>query len=79
MAPSLRNQAALLDLPLEVLTAVCLQLDVRDLVRVAETCKRFSYGDDGPQTVGLPIKSPVIAFPRLELSAITRPAGCSES
>jgi hypothetical protein len=38
----------LLGLPTEVLKAVCLKLDLLDLVRVAETCKRFRYGD--PET-----------------------------
>jgi hypothetical protein len=76
---------ALLDLPLEVLTGVCLQLDLRDLVRVAETCKRFRHGEGGLETAELPTKSPVVtallelAFPRRELSPSTRPMGCFES
>jgi alpha-tubulin suppressor-like RCC1 family protein len=73
------------DLPLEVLTAVCQQLDLHDLVRVAETCKRFRHGDGGLETAELPTKSPVIsalrehAFPRPELIPSMRPMGCSES
>jgi hypothetical protein len=38
MAGSSPSAAALLDLPLEVLIDVCGQLDLRDLIRVAETC-----------------------------------------
>jgi hypothetical protein len=53
MAESSPSAADLLDLPLEVLTCVCQQLDLLDLVRVAETCKRFRHGDDGLVTVGL--------------------------
>jgi hypothetical protein len=49
------------DLPLEELTCVCLQLDLRDLIRVAETCTRFRHGDSGLKTVELPTKSPVVA------------------
>jgi len=41
------DEAALLDLPLEVLTDVCEQLDLHDLVRVAKTCKHFRNGDGG--------------------------------
>jgi hypothetical protein len=37
--------AALLDLPLEVLTCVCQQLDLPGLVTVAKTCKRFRHGE----------------------------------
>jgi hypothetical protein len=75
----------LLDLPLEVLTAVCQQLDLRDLVRVAETCKRFLHGDGWQETVELPTKSPVVtalrefAFPAGYLVPSTCPVGSSES
>jgi hypothetical protein len=75
----------LLDLPCEVLTAVCQQLDLVDLISVAETCRCFRHGDGGQETAELPIKSPVLAalralaFPSLELGRITRPAGCSET
>jgi alpha-tubulin suppressor-like RCC1 family protein len=79
------HEAALLELPLEVLTAVCLQLDLLDLVNVAAACKRFRHGDCGLETAELPTKSPVVmalralAFPHLELAPNTRPIGCSES
>jgi alpha-tubulin suppressor-like RCC1 family protein len=79
------SKTALLDLPLEVLADVCLQLDLRDLVCLAETCKRVRHGDGGLETVELPIKSPAVmalralAFPRPELVPSTRPIGCSES
>jgi alpha-tubulin suppressor-like RCC1 family protein len=77
--------AALLDLPLEVLTAVCQQLDLRDLVCFAATCKRFRHGDDGLETVELLTTSPVVtalrehAFPVGESVPNARPTGCSES
>jgi hypothetical protein len=79
------NQATLLDVPLELCTAVCQQLDLRNLVRVAATCTRFRHGDGGLETAELPTQSPVVtalgehAFPRLELIPSTRPIGCSES
>lgn len=79
MEQSTRNKATLLDLPLEMLTCVCRQLDLHDQLRVAKTCKCFRYGDNGRETVNLPTKSPVItalcehAFPRLELIRSTRP------
>jgi alpha-tubulin suppressor-like RCC1 family protein len=85
MAASTPCKAALLDLPLEVLTCVCQQLAVRDLVRVAETCKLLRHGDGGPKTAELPTKSPVVtallerAFPNGQPVLSTRPAGCSES
>jgi alpha-tubulin suppressor-like RCC1 family protein len=88
MAPRTRSsfKATLLDLlPLEVLTGVCLQLNLQDLVRVAETCKRFRLGDGGLETVELPTRLPVVtalcklAFPRRELIPSTRPTGCTES
>jgi hypothetical protein len=74
-----------LDLPLEILTSVCQQLDLHDLVRVAETCKRLRHGDGGMETLRLPTKSPVVAvlrehaFPRLQSIRRTRSIGCSES
>jgi hypothetical protein len=77
--------AGLLDLPLEVLTDVCQQLDLFGLVRVSGTCTRFRHCDDGPNTVEVPAKLPVVtalcalAFPRRELDPSTRPVGCSES
>jgi hypothetical protein len=79
------NSAALLDLPLDVLTAVCLQLDLRDLIRFAVACKRLRHGDGGQEPVQLPTKSPVVmalleqAFRRPELVPSTRPVGCCES
>jgi hypothetical protein len=79
MAPPL----ALHDLPLEVLTHVCQQLGLRDLVRVSRSFKRFGHG--GLQTVELPTESPVVAvlrelaFSCLELAPRTRPIGCRES
>jgi alpha-tubulin suppressor-like RCC1 family protein len=68
-----------------VLTDVCLQLDVHELVRVAESCKRFRHGDGGLETVELPTKLPVVAalckhaFPGGEQTPSTRLTGCSES
>jgi alpha-tubulin suppressor-like RCC1 family protein len=85
MAVSSPSAAALLDLPLEVLTGVCGHLDFRDLIRVAETCKRFRHGDGGLEPVELPTKSPVVtalrerAFPGGVGVPSTRPIGCSES
>jgi hypothetical protein len=80
-------KAFLLDVPLEVLVDVCQQLDLHDLVRVAETCKRFRHGDGdgGVETAKLPTKSPVVtalrglAFPGDEPVPSTRPIGCFES
>jgi alpha-tubulin suppressor-like RCC1 family protein len=75
----------LLDLPLEILTAVCLQLVLHDLVRIAETCKRFRYGDGGLETVELPTTSPFVTALREhacmggDLIPSARPIGCSES
>jgi alpha-tubulin suppressor-like RCC1 family protein len=72
-------------LKLDELTAVCLQLDLRDLVLIAATCKRIRHGDGGLETVELPTKSPVVtvlrthAFSRPELVPSKRLAGCSES
>jgi hypothetical protein len=84
--PSLCNEADLLHLlSQDELTAVCLQLDLRSLVRIAETCKCFRYGDAGLETEELPTKSPVItalrerAFPGGEIASSMRPIGCSES
>jgi alpha-tubulin suppressor-like RCC1 family protein len=83
----LHSMAALgrLHLPLEVLTCVCQYLELRDLVCVAETCKRLRLGDGGMETAELPTKSPVVmalralAFPGGCLMPSTRPTGCSES
>jgi alpha-tubulin suppressor-like RCC1 family protein len=77
-------KAALLDLPLEVFTDVCQQLDLKDLLRVAETCKPFRHGDGGRlETVELPTKSPVVtallAFLGGDVIPCTRPIGCSVS
>jgi hypothetical protein len=77
--------ATLLDLPLEVLTDVCQHLDLHDLVRISEACKRFRHGDGGLKAMELPTKSPVVtalrelAFPGGELVPSSRPVGCSES
>jgi hypothetical protein len=85
MAPTSSEASSLLDLPLEVLTSVCLQLDLRALVRVAETCKRFRHGEGALETADLPTKSPVVtalrelALPGGELVPTTLPIGCSES
>jgi hypothetical protein len=81
----LNSTAGLLGLPLEVLTDVCLHLDLRDLVRASEACKRVRHGDGALKSVDLPIKSPVVmalrdlAFPRPELVPRRRPVGCSKS
>jgi alpha-tubulin suppressor-like RCC1 family protein len=75
----------LLDLPLEMLTGVCHQLDLQDLVCVSATCKRFRQGECELQTVELPTGSPAVtalrelAFFGGELAPHTRPIGCSES
>jgi alpha-tubulin suppressor-like RCC1 family protein len=85
MAVSSPSAPALLDLPLEVLTGVCEQLDFRDLIRVAATCKRFRHGDGGLETLELPTKSPVVtalrehAFPGGVGIPSTRPVGWLES
>jgi alpha-tubulin suppressor-like RCC1 family protein len=82
MAASLPGETALLNLPLEILTGVCQQLDVRDLVRVAAACRRLRHGDSGLE---LPTKSPVVtalrdhAFPGGSQIPSTRPIGCFES
>jgi hypothetical protein len=68
-----------------VLTDVCQQLDLYDLVRVAATCTRFGHGHCGLETAEIPTKSPVVtalrehAFPGGAGAPTTRPAGCSES
>jgi hypothetical protein len=68
-----------------VLTCVCLQLENHDLVRVAQTCKRFRHGDGGLETLELPTKSAVVtalnehAFPGGVGIPKTRANGCSES
>jgi hypothetical protein len=85
LAPRRRGSATMLDLPLDLFATVCQQLDLQDLVRVAETCKRFRYGDGGLETAELPTKLPVVtallehAFPRGQIIPSTRPIGCSES
>jgi hypothetical protein len=85
MAVSSPSAAALLDLPLEVLTGVCEQLDFRDLIRVAATCTRFRHGDGGFETLELPTKSQVVtavrehAFPGGVGIPSTRPIGCLQS
>jgi hypothetical protein len=79
------NPATLLDVPLEMLTAVCHQLNLHDLVRIAETCKRLRHGEAGRETMELPTKSPAVtalrehAFPGRNLTQITGSVGCSES
>jgi alpha-tubulin suppressor-like RCC1 family protein len=84
-APSSISETTLLDLPLEVLTCVCQHLDLRDLARVAATCKRLRHGDGGMETAELPTKSPMVtalrehAFPGGELIPSTRSIGCLES
>jgi alpha-tubulin suppressor-like RCC1 family protein len=73
----------LLDIPLDVLTKICRHLNVYELVRVAETCKRFRHG--GLATVELPTESPVVsallehAFRRAKLIPNVRLIGCSAS
>jgi hypothetical protein len=68
-----------------VLTDVCQRLDLRGLVRIAATCKRFRHGDGGMETVELPTKSLVVtalrelAFHSGAAIPSTRPVGCSES
>jgi hypothetical protein len=75
---------SLLDLPLEVLTDVCLQLGLRDLLCLADTCERLRHGEGGRETAELPTKSPVItalqghAFAGGALIPSTRPVS-SES
>jgi hypothetical protein len=75
MAPILQ------DLPLEVLTHVCRHLELCDLIRVSQSCKRFRHG--GLETVELPTESPVLTvvseIAGLKLMPSTRPHGCSES
>lgn len=64
---------------------MCQQLDLLDIVRVAETCKGIRHGDGGLKTAEIPTKAPMVAvlcereFLRRELVPRTRPAGCSES
>jgi alpha-tubulin suppressor-like RCC1 family protein len=78
---------ALLDLPLEVLTDVCQQLDFQGLVRIAATCTRLRHGDGGLETLELPTTSPVVTallklqFSDAEMSLFrsTRPIGCPQS
>jgi hypothetical protein len=54
------SSITLVDLPLELFTPVCQQLDLRNMVRVAATCTRFCHGVGGLETAELPAKSPVI-------------------
>jgi hypothetical protein len=67
-----------LDLPLDLLTAICLQLDLFNLVRVSATCKLFRNGDGALETE-LPTTSPValalrmLAFPGGMLTPSARP------
>jgi hypothetical protein len=64
---------------------VCQQLDLRDLIHLAATCKRLRHGDGEPNTAELPTKSPIITalrrhtFPGGEPIPSARPSGCSES
>jgi alpha-tubulin suppressor-like RCC1 family protein len=75
----------MLELPFELLTAVCLHLDPRALVRFAAVCRRFRHGDDGLETLEMPTKSPVVtALHKHVLSEgalipSTRPVGSFES
>lgn len=85
-ARSSRHKAAsLLELPLEILTHVCQQLDVRSLARVDMTCTHFRHGDGRLEMLDLLTKWPVAmavrehAFPGGDLSPIRRPRGYSES
>jgi hypothetical protein len=77
--------ADLLDFPVVLLTDVCQQLDLRDLVRLGQTCKRFRGGNCGLETAELLANSPVVtalhehAFPGGGLLPRTRPMDCSES
>jgi alpha-tubulin suppressor-like RCC1 family protein len=85
MAPSLPEANLLNLLGLDEVTAVLRHLDLRDLVRVGQTCKLLRHGDGGLETAELPTKSPVVmtlrdlAFSDGELVPSTRPIGCSES
>jgi alpha-tubulin suppressor-like RCC1 family protein len=77
------SEVKLHDLPLELLTAVYVQLDIPDLVRFAAASKRFRHGDE-LETLELPRKSPVVTAQRKhyfggDLIPSTRPAGCFES
>jgi hypothetical protein len=75
----------MLDLPLDLITATCLQLELHDLVRFAAACKRLRHGEGGLETLEMPTKSPVVtalrehAFPGGKFNPRTRPVGCSES
>jgi hypothetical protein len=78
------SEIGLLNLPLEVLTDVCLQLELRDLLCLADACERLRHGDGGRETEELPTKSAVVtallehAFPGGAPIPSTRPAS-SES
>jgi hypothetical protein len=50
---------------MEMLIGLCRQLDLRDLVRIAATCKRFRHGDGRLETAELPNKSPVATAQRM--------------
>jgi hypothetical protein len=74
-------------LPAELLPAVFQLLGERQLLRLANTCKKFRHGDGRVETVELPTASPVVAV-LLEreracagglLIPHERPVGCSDS
>jgi hypothetical protein len=77
---SFSNAVTLHNLSLELVSALCLHLDPRALVRFAAVCRRFSYGDGAVTS-----ESPVVpalrkhACPGSELIPSMQPAGCSES
>jgi hypothetical protein len=72
-------------LKLDELTAVCLHLDLRDLIRVAQASKIFRHGDSRLETAELLTKLPVItallkhAFPGGEMIPNTRPTSAMRS
>src|SRR6056297_3557673 len=77
------DEVTLLDLPVDVLKAICLHLEVRGLVRVAGTCTRFRHG--GLEMLELPTKSPVVAAlqkhacPGEAVAPEMRPTACAGS
>jgi alpha-tubulin suppressor-like RCC1 family protein len=81
-APS-SEPGLLQDLLLEVLTHVCRQLELADLMRISQCCKRFRQGE--LETAELPAEAPVVAvlcelaFPHLDLAPRTCPVRNSES